>query len=259
MKRIILYFICVVAAIGAVSAQDIAQSADSAYTGEDYRSAIRLYTQIIEEHGPSAQIYYNLGNSYYRVNDISKAVLCYQRALNIDPSYNDARINLKFVKSHIADLPEDDSSFLGNLHEKIIALMTPNAWAISALISFILLLVCIGLYIFSDNVRLRKTGFFGGLVVLTLSVYTSVVAHASAAGATRHDQAVITPPTATLRTEPGSAANDKNRMISLPEGTIVIITDSITMPGESVAPKWYNVKINNSTSAWVNAADIERI
>lgn len=243
----------------AVCAQSIAQQADSAYTGEDYRSAIRLYSQIIDENGPSAQIYYNLGNAYYRINDISKAVLCYQRALNIDPSYRDARTNLRFVKSRIADLPEDDSSFLGNLHESIIATMSPNAWAWTALLFFLMLLVCIGLYLFSENIRLRKTGFFGGLVVLTLTIYASAAAYGSASGATRHDQAVITPPTATLRTEPGSAVNDKNRMISLPEGTIVVITDSITMPGESAAPKWYNVKINNSTSAWVNAADVERI
>lgn len=259
MKRFLIYIICVLASLVAATAQNIAQQADSAYTGEDYRTAIRLYSRIIEENGPSAQIYYNLGNSYYRINDIAKSVLCYQRALNIDPSYRDARVNLKFVKSRIADLPEDDSSFLGNLHDSVIAAMSPNAWAWTALLLFLMLLACIGLYLFTDNIRLRKTGFFGGLVILVLSIYTSTVAYGSASGATRHDQAVISPPTATLRTEPGSAVNDKNRMISLPAGTIVIITDSITMPGETAAPKWYNVKINNSTSAWVNAADVERI
>ncbi len=259
MKRFITYIICVLTAVCALRAADTAQMADSAYTSEDYRTAIRLYTRTIEDDGPSARIYYNLGNAYYRVSEISKAVLCYQRALNIDPSYTDARTNLRFVKSHIADLPEDDSSFLGNLHESIIAAMSPNAWAWTALLCFLILLGCIGMYLFTENIRLRKTGFFGGMVMLALSVYTTVVACGSASASTRHDQAVVSPPSAILRTEPGSAVNDKNRVISLPEGTILIITDSMTMPGETAAPKWYNVKINNSTSAWVNAADVERI
>lgn len=259
MKHILIYIICVMVSFIGVSAANTAEQADSAYAKEDYRSAIRLYTTTIEKNGPSAQIYYNLGNAYYRVSDISKAVLCYQRALNIDPSYSEARTNLKFVKSRIADLPEDDSSFLGNLHDSVIATMSPNAWAWTALIFFIILLGCVGLYLFTNNIRLRKTGFFGGIVVLVISIYTSIVAYESASASVRHDQAVITPPTATLRTEPGSVVNDQNRVISLPEGTIVIITDSLTMPGESAAPKWYNVKINNSTGAWVNAADVERI
>lgn len=259
MKRILIYIICVLASFLAVRGAGTAELADSAYAKEDYRAAIRLYSNFIEEQGPSAQIYYNLGNAYYRVSDISKAVLCYQRALNIDPSYSDARTNLKFVKSRIADLPEDDSSFLENLQESVLAGMSPNAWAWTALIMFVMLLGCLGLYFFTDNIRLRKTGFFGGIIVLVLAIYTSVIAYDSASASVRHDQAVITPPTATLRTEPGSAVNDKNRVISLPEGTIVIITDSMTMPGESASPKWYNVKINNSTGAWVNAADVERI
>lgn len=259
MKNLLIIIICTVIGYGAPKAQSLMQQADSLYSLEDYRAAIKLYQKAIDTDGISPEIYYNLGNAYYRIGNLGRSVLCYQRALNIDPSYDDARTNLNFVKTKILDRPEDDSSFLENLHESILSGCSPNAWAWITLLLFAMLLGCIALYIFASNVLLRKTGFFGGGVVLILTIYASIISYQSSSRLHSSNMAVITSPSATLRSEPGSESTDKSRIISLNEGTILQITDSITMPSETSAPKWYCVKINNSTQAWINAADVEHI
>lgn len=257
MKRIIFVISLFLVAVSA-SALTTAQEADSAYNREDYRLAIRLYHQAIESDGVSPEIYYNLGNAYFRIDELGRSVLYYQRALNLDPSMDDARSNLEFVKTRIVDKPEDDSSFLSNLHHSIIAVFSPNTWAWLALTMFALLMGCVALYLFSGNIALRKTGFFGGMGVTVLTVYAIVISWQAATAHTRSDMAVVTVPTANLRSVPGTSA-DNNKVIPIHEGTVLEITDSLVMPGESASPKWYDVKINNSTRAWVNAADVEQI
>ena len=235
----------------------LTEQADSAYNNEDYRMAIRLYLRTINEQGFSPEVYYNLANAYYRIDELGKAVLYYQRALNLDPSMADARTNLEFVKTKIADRPEDYSTFLTNVHENIMATYSPDTWAWIAFALFALLIGSIAVYIFTSNVMLRKTGFFGAIILLLLTVYASVIAWQSAAAYKGSNKAVVTVPTANLRTRPGENITDK--VIPIHEGTVIEITDSMTMPGESAAVKWYDVKIFNSTRAWIKASDVEKI
>ena len=121
---LLLIAICPAIAAGSLPA---AIQADSTYNARDYEGAVRLYHKAINDNGPTATIYYNLGNAYYRLGKLGRAVVYYERALSLDPSLTDARTNLDFVNTKILDKPEDDSSFLGNLHESIVSLMQPDA------------------------------------------------------------------------------------------------------------------------------------
>lgn len=244
-------------AAGTSYASNLTEQADSAYNNEDYRLAIRLYLRTINEQGFSPEVYYNLANAYYRIDDLGQAVLYYQRALNLDPSMKDARTNLEFVKTKILDRPEDNSTFLTNLHESIIAIYSPDTWAWIAFGLFALLIGSVALYIFTSNVSLRKVGFFGAIIILVITVYASIIAWQSANAYKGSNKAVVIVPTANLRTRPGE--NNTDKVIPIHEGTILEITDSMTMPGESSSPKWYDVKISNSSRAWVKASDVERI
>lgn len=257
MKKLLFTLIYILATASASLASPLTEQADSAYNNEDYRMAIRLYLQAINEQGFSPELYYNLANAYYRIDELGKSVLYYERALNLDPSMKDARTNLEFVKTKILDRPEDYSTFLTNVHEGVIATYPPDTWAWIAFALFALLIGCIAMYIFTSNVMLRKTGFFGGIIILMLTVYASIVAWQSANAYNGSNRAVVIVPTSNLRTRPGE--NNTDKVIPIHEGTVLEITDSMTMPGESASPKWYDVKIFNSTRAWVKASDVEKI
>lgn len=258
MKKSIIFSLLLTMGMSA-SALTIGERADSAYNKEDYRQAIELYKHSIEQEGRSSDIYYNLGNAYYRNDNLGKAVVNYERALRLNPTNADARTNLEFVNSRIQDRPEDDSAFLANLHHSLMSAMTPNAWAWTAFIIFLLFAGAVGLYIFSTNVAYRKTGFFGGIVLICVFAYTLMLASDSADYAQNHDSAVVIVPNTQLSSTPRAAKTANDKVVTIHEGTKVEIVDSVATPDDPVSPRWYNVKINNSTKAWLRASDVERI
>ena len=241
------------------SADSLALRADSAYNREAYADAIRLYNEAIADEGVSSNLYYNLGNAYYRDNRLGKAILSYERALALDPSNKEAATNLRFVRTQIEDMPEDDSSFLSNVHGNIVSGMSPDAWAWTALFLFIIVLGTVALYIFSSNVALRKVGFFGGIIVLVFFVYTLVIAYQTAGAYDRHDKAVVIVPTTNLSSAPRSTRSEKEKIVPIYEGTKVEIIDSLSTPDDPNVGKWVDVKINNTTRAWLDAQAVERI
>lgn len=258
MKHIFALILCLAAALPSIAAT-LAQQADSAYNREEYRQAIELYNQAIAENGPGTDVYYNLGNAYYRNDNLGKAVVAYERALRIDPTNADARHNLEFVRTRIQDRPEDDSAFLTNLHYSIMNSMTANAWAWTALVMFVLLLGAIALYIFAPAINLRKTGFFGAIVIQLVFVYTVVLAQGSSSRSQSHESAVVIVPMTQLNSVPRAVRGSDDRVVPIHEGTCVEIIDSVATPDDPVSPMWYSVKINNSTRAWLRSSDVERI
>lgn len=256
--RKILFIILLFAAFGA-KALTLAEQADSAYNKDDYRQAVELYRQSLAQDGVSSDVYYNLGNAYYRCDKPGLAVVCYERALKLDPTDGDARTNLEFVRSRIQDRPEDDSAFLANVHNSLLGSMTANAWSWTAFAVFILLLGAVALYIFSHNVAKRKVGFFSGIVLIFLFAYSLWMAWESFDYANSHEEAVVTAPSTQLTSAPRAARSSADKVVTIHEGTKVEIIDSIATPDDPVSPMWYNVKINNSTKAWLRASDVERI
>lgn len=258
MKKFIIGLVAIVTAICA-NATDLTEKADTAYANQDYATAVQLYHKAIATDGISPQIYYNLGNSYYRLGKPGRAVLYYNRALQLDPSLQEARDNLAFVSTKILDKPEDDSTFLGNLYDRILTIMAPDAWAWTAFFMFVSVLGCAAIYIFTANVPMRKFGFFGGFAMIILFIFTLTAAAQTASAPFDRSRAVIVVPTANLSTAPGTTSGQNAKIIPLHEGTVVEITDSTTVPGDPSSPVWYDVKINNSTRAWAKSSDLERI
>lgn len=258
MKHVLLILIAIVSSLSSY-ALTIGQQADSAYNAENYRQAIELYRRSLAQEGRSSNIYYNLGNAYYRSDKPGQAILNYQRALRLDPTNADARTNLDFVRSHITDRPEDDTAFLAKVHHSVRNSMTANAWAWTAFGVFVALMGAIALYIFSTNIALRKAGFFGGIVLLIFFAYALVVASDAAEHASSHDTAVVTSPSTQLSSAPRASKTSADKVVTLHEGTMVEIIDSVATPDDPVSPIWYNVKINNATKAWLRASDVERI
>lgn len=260
MKRHISILILALTVLCAPGAQaSDALRADSAYNHEEYGAAIRLYQAAIATEGPDSEIYYNLGNAYYRNGNLGQAVIAYERSLRLDPTNSDARHNLGFVRSRIADRPEDDSSFLANMHDAIMSKAKPNTWAWTAFGVFLCILGSAALYIFARGVGLRKAGFFGAIVLVFLFLYTVYLAYDSKALATSDRYAVVTSPSATLTSAPRAARSATDPTVTIHEGTKVEITDSVATPDDPVSPVWYNVKINNGTQAWLRASDVEKI
>lgn len=258
MKKILIIAVLAIQAVSALALSNV-ERGDSAYSKSAYTEALGYYTEALNKEGSSSNLYYNIGNTYFRLNDLGHAVINYERALMVDPSNEDARTNLEFVKTKIQDKPEDDSTFLSNVHQNIIAMHSPDAWAWIAFALFVIVIGAIAVYLFTTNINVRKAGFFGGLVVLVVFLYVLSVAKSAADAVDDHEQAVVIVPSTNLRSEPQTAQSKTDKVVPIHEGTKLIIVDSLATPDDPATMMWYDVKINNSTRAWVSSADVERL
>ena len=142
------------------------QQADSAYAQEHYQQAISDYETLLKQ-GVSAELYYNLGNAYYRTDQMPKAVLNYERALLLSPGDADIRFNLQMARSKTIDkiTPESEMFFV-TWYRSLVNLMSVDAWARTALIALAIAIILALAYLFSDRIWLRKVGFFGALLLV---------------------------------------------------------------------------------------------
>ena len=128
MKKIYLILFLLVSV--SVSYGQTKAQADSAYVNNDFAGAVEMYEAILATEGESADIYYNLGNSYYKMDNIAKAILNYERALVLNPGDGDIRFNLELAQSKTVDKVTPVSEMFFVTWIKFLTnLMSEKGWA----------------------------------------------------------------------------------------------------------------------------------
>ena len=172
---------------------------DSAYMKNDYASAIQIYEALLNR-GEAADIYYNLGNSYYKAGDIAKAILNYERALLLQPGNGDIRANLEIARSKTVDKVEPvPEIFFVSWTKSLINSMSVDSWAVCGVVCFILLIVSLYLFIFSKQIVLKKAGFISGIVFLAVTILANVFANQQKDELTNRNSAIVINPSVTVR------------------------------------------------------------
>lgn len=258
MKKTVFTLIILFSAATAC-AMTLTQRADSTYTADNYAEAAELYLKAAETEGTSSTLFYNIGNTYYRLGQPGKAILYYERALKLDPTNEDAKTNLNFVNSRIIDQPGDRGSVMSKIVDDCVSKAHSNTWSIIALCGFIILLGAIAIYIFSTNVTIRKVSFFGGLAILGCTIILIALAVIAADKAVSTNRAIVTAPSTQLSTSPRVPKDKSEQALMLHEGTLVVIVDSVATPSDSINPMWLDVKIDNNIRAWISKNDVEVI
>ena len=165
--------------LGASNSQidEVMQKGNALYKKGSYNKAIDEYKQLVDEGYSGVALFYNLGNSYYRIGKIGYAILYYEKALKISPSDEDVNHNLNFARLSTVDriqpLPR---FFLFDWWEAILSSFTENGWAYIVFVIYLVLLILIALYFFSRSVFQQKLIFFSGIaVVFILAICISLL------------------------------------------------------------------------------------
>ena len=129
--------------------------ADSAYINNDFASAISIYETILQNEGESADIYYNLGNSYYKMENIAKAILNYEKALLLNPGNGDIRFNLELANSKTVDkvVPMSEMFFVTWVRSLTNSL-SEKGWGKVGIATFLVTLIGLLLYFFGKKIIL---------------------------------------------------------------------------------------------------------
>ena len=223
--------------------------ADSAYTSGHYQEAIKDYQSLLKK-GVSADLYYNLGNAYYRSEEITRAVIAYERALQLAPGDKDIRFNLQMARSKTIDkiIPESEMFFVTWYHAAV-NLTGVDGWAQVALVSLVIAIILALVYLFSDRIWLRKVGFFGAASLLVLFLLSNLFAWQQMQEFADSRSAVIIAPAVTIKSTPAKNGTD---LFILHEGTKVTVTDA-SMKG------WKEIRIADGKEGWVETSKLEVI
>ena len=223
---------------------------DSAYSQGDYEKAVEIYEAVLSGEGHSMEMYYNLGNAYFRNNMIGKAILNYERALRLDPTDADVKANLEYAFSKTKDeVAENYEIFLVSWMNAVVNMLGIDAWAIAGAVSFIILLLAVFVFLFNARGKVRKTM----LVFAVLSLFVTIFANSSALNLYSKmkdsTQAIVMREEVSLKSTPD---NSGTVLVKIHEGRKVTIVDD-TMN------EWKEIELEDGTVGWLQAAVIERI
>ena len=224
-------------------------SADQEYKRGNYPQAIADYKSLLKKT-PSAEVYYNLGNAYFRSDSIPQAILAYERAALINPGNSYIRFNLQFARGKTIDkVAEPDEMFFISWFRSAANLATVDGWATMVLFSAALLGCCILLYFFSSRILVRKVGFGCAIAFAILFVLSNIFALYQKNALTSKEGAIIMAPAANLKKTPIRSGADE---AVLHEGTRVDIADR-SIKG------WLGVKLADGREGWIEENTVEEI
>ena len=225
-------------------------AANTAYSQGMWADAIDGYEKITDMGLESAALYCNIGNAWYKDGNLSKAILYYERALKVDPSYEDAIYNLTLANSRIQDridtVPE---FFLKKWMRDICYLMDSDAWAMAFIIFLAATLALLLVFIMAPTAAGRRAGFFTGLVTLILMVFSISFSVWQKNEYVNADTAIVIKPVASVKSSPSTEATKD--LFILHEGTKVVIVERV---GD-----WNNIALADGRQGWLPAAAVEII
>lgn len=225
------------------------KNADIEFSKGNYQRAIKDY-EVLLRKGASADIYYNLGNAYYRTDNITRAVLNYERALLLSPGDKDIAFNLQMARSKTIDkITPKSEMFFVTWYRALVNMIAVDAWAVVAVVGIAVALVLVLFYLFSSSTLYRKIGFFGALYCFILFVLANIFAYQQKQLLTKRDGAIVMSQSAVIKSTPSKGGKD---LFIIHEGTRVDVTDA-TMKD------WRSVRLADGREGWIQSSQIEMI
>ncbi len=262
MKRIILFLIVVLPLLGLSQEQTdlqippqpvdyskaentdpavLLQQASQHYMNQAFEKAILLYEQILASGKESAEVYFNLGNAYYKNNQIAQSLLNYERAKLLDPANDDIEFNIRMANQFTVDnlqaLPEP---FFIRWRTSVVNRATADTWAKFSLGAFFIFLIMLGTFLFSRYAWIKRLTFWSALILLVLSAFTFSFANRHKKALTHRKHAIVFCPRVAVKSAPSVSGTD---LFIIHEGLKVEITDSLN--------SWKEIRIPDGNKGWM--------
>lgn len=231
-------------------ADSLWNKAGSEYSQGHWQEAAELYSDIADAGLESAQLYCNIGNAYYKMASYAKAILFYERALKLDPSYSDARYNLSVAQSFAQDDIEQVPEFiLKTWWRKLCYSTDATTWAVLCLLFFAITLGLVLLFVLGSSPAVKRTGFFTGIAFLLLSAACLDFSLVQKRDYFKDDAAIVMRSVSAVKSSP--SAEGSADLFVLHEGTKVKILDGVA--------SWTNIRLSDGREGWIKTDDIEKI
>ncbi len=211
------------------------------YKAANFREALDTWLDIYNTGYRSASLNYNIGNAYFKLDNIPGAILFYERARLLKPGNSNIEYNLQIARSMVVDKFEEiPSLFFVRWFDFLSLLLTTNKWAIISLVTFILFLISLSVYLYSSAYRIKVTGFWIALALMVISVFALSFTVRNRTLVYKSRSAVIFSPSVNGKSSPDESGTD---LFILHEGSKVTIEDEVG--------QWYEIRLSDGNKGWV--------
>lgn len=221
--------------------------ANALYRQGKFREAASRYEEVVSQGVRNGNVFFNLGNAWFKAGEIGQAILAYERALKLMPGDEDVLSNLQFVNARKEDRsPEEDVNLPTRLLSSAYRVLNADVLAVVSSISLFLTSAAVVLWLYSTPRRslwigllvLAGAGLCGSGSLLTYRAYSEASA----------SEAIVLADEVQGRSGPG---NDYLLVFTIHEGTKVSV--------ERLESRWYLVRLPNGIGGWVPGETVERI
>ncbi|MFP4548613.1 MAG: tetratricopeptide repeat protein [Fidelibacterota bacterium] len=238
--QLVLIFILFALPLAAQDADYLFDKANEAYQQEKYQQAINLYQQIIEKGRVSGKLFYNLGNAYYKINEIGEAILYYKKAKKLMPDDKNVAFNLKLANVKVKDrIQAPPPNFIAKIHDRLVNLFSLFTWSIifslAIFLAAVIFLLRTTLLRKKSRVMLRL--ILISLVIAAITLYPTLQKYQTEQVANR---GVLLNNMAAVYAAPDS---ESTRLFDIHEGTAFDILD--------VDGPWYKIQLIDGKQGWL--------
>lgn len=235
--------------IHAQAPNELFNEANTFYKVEDYNRALGVYLALEEKGLVSSDLYFNLGNCYYKLNKVAPAIYYYEKALKVDPANEDAQHNLTFAKRMTLDVIEElPKTFLQRFSANVIQKLPFDTWALIAVITSFLASLLFLLYYFSGSSKMKLLYFNTTIFAVFVMLVSVFFAFDNYDTVQKNRTAIIFTTKAEIKNAP--TANSE-KVFELHEGTKVIILDELD--------NWKKIIIADGKIGWIYTDNLKEI
>jgi len=247
MRRV-LAFLMLLFAFNANAQNDaLFSSATAAYNEGDYNKSIAIYLEILENGEHSAELYYNLGNSYYKLNQIAPSIYNYEKALLLKPNDSEIKNNLAYAQNMTLDAIEDmPQTGLSKIYENVIGVLSFDQWGYAAVLFMILFVVLYITFYYLKYATQKRIAFISGMLSLLLAVMATLMAFMSYGDYKVDQPAIVFSDEVIIKSEPNERSEEVFR---LHEGTKLEVLEEFN--------DWKKVRIADGQLGWIPSESIK--
>lgn len=211
------------------------------FTAGSYKEALQTWTDIYNTGYRSANLDYNIGNAYFKLNNIPYAILFYERAYLLKPADENINYNLQIARTMIVDrFQEIPELFFVKWYNFVSLFLSANTWAKISTTSFVLFLLLLSIYIYSRRYRYKVIGFWVAVFFIILSITSLAFTGRNKSLVYDSHKAIISSPIVSGKSSPDKSGTD---LFVLHEGTKVTVEDE--------AGEWTEIRLSDGNKGWI--------
>ncbi|NQW35597.1 MAG: SH3 domain-containing protein [Flavobacteriales bacterium] len=248
-----LFLVVILCSVSAVTmaqtSEKLYESANTLYQKESYQEALDIYKKIEAQDSASVGLYYNMANTYYKLNQVAPSIYYYEKTLSLDPNNKDASYNLAFAQRMTIDkidvLPK---TFLQRIDQNYIKIIKFDTWAIMAISASILFVLLFLSYYFSYVSTRKRLYFITAILALITTLFSFAFAYKGYDFAQNNKPAIIFEQSASVKDAP---TPNSTEVFELHEGTKVFVLEQVGT--------WQKIKLADGKIGWISKTDLKAL